>query len=132
MSELVFYIKTTKASKATLGQHDCPTNQSVTFEQGSNWFIDDLEDSYEILEQGRIGPWICQRVEKRPPSWTGPQYIGSETVLMELVKEDEQGRWIQLGAWNRVHWRRGSSSLFDVGSSGKLIDDLNVWMFGSA
>lgn len=120
MSELVIYIKNDKAM--------CESDRKVTFEQGSNWFIDDLEDSYAILEQGRIGSLICQRVEKRSASWTGPEYIGSETVPCKLIKEDQRGRWIQVGAWNRIHWRHGRSSLFDVGGDPQLIEDINVWL----
>lgn len=120
MSELVIYIKNDKAM--------FESDKKVTFEQGSNWFIDDLEDSYAILEQGRIGSLICQRVEKRSASWTGPEYIGSETVPMRVIKEDQRGRWIQVGAWNRIHWRQGRSSLFDVGGDPQLIEDINVWL----
>jgi hypothetical protein len=123
MDELIIYIK-------ALDQDSRPTDRSVTFEQGSNWFIDDLEDSYAILEQGQVGPWVCQRVEKRPQSWTGPEYIGSETAPMRVIKEDERGRWIRVGAWHRIHWRQGRATLFDVGGDPRLIEDLNVWMFG--
>ena len=100
---------------------------TLTIHQGSTWFIDDTETSYEILEQGRIGDWMCQRVVQRPDSWTGSEFIGSVTVLGEVMKEDSKGRWIRLGAWDRIHWRQAATGTDAVGISG-FLDELGLWM----
>jgi hypothetical protein len=100
---------------------------TLTFHQGATWCIDDIDTSYEILEQGRIGAWICQRVVRRPDSWTGSEFIGSVTVPGEVVKEDTKGRWIRLGVWDRIHWRQAAQSTDAVGIA-EWIDELRLWM----
>jgi len=100
---------------------------TLTVHQGSTWFIDDTDTSYEILEQGRIGDWICQRVVQRPDSWTGSEFIGTTTVPGELIKEDKRGRWIRLGAWDKLHWYQAATSADALGIYG-FLDELNDWM----
>ena len=100
---------------------------TLTVHQGSTWFIDDTDTSYEILEQGRIGDWICQQVIRRPDSWTGSEFISSVTVPGELIKEDSKGRWIRLGAWDQIHWQQAATGTDAVGISG-FLDELCLWM----
>ena len=103
---------------------------TITVHQGSTWYIDDTDTSYEILEQGRIGDWMCQRVIQRPDSWTGSEFIVSMTVPGEVIKEDQRGRWIRLGVWDQIHWRQASTGTDAMGIS-PWIDELRLWMKGT-
>lgn len=118
MAETVFYMKSNGSRVPST---------SVTLIQGADWFIDDLDRSYEIVEQGQIGSWICQRVNPKPTDWTGPAFLESVTVPMEVLKEDEQGRWIRLGAWDRIHWRQAVTAANTLGIAG-ILDGLRAWM----
>lgn len=104
---------------------------TMTVHQGPTWCIDDTGTSYEILEQGRIGAWICQRVIQRPDSWTGSEFIGSITVPGELIKEDAKGRWIRIGAWDQIHWRQPATGTDAVGIS-EFLEELRLWMKGTS
>lgn len=130
MTSAYQFITPRLASGAAAPQH------TLFVYEGPDWCLEEVRTeagallhcwSYELVEVEQDAAGSLRReIIPRGRDWIGSCLLRTLQVPCEILKVDEKGVWMRLGAWERLQWATGDKAAAEAWAAGRAVPAVAV------